>query len=656
MLTQRLGSSTQKDPVFIDSLIEQIQNHPGSCDEVWFATDYGFPPLEIHRQDAELLREQADKFRRIGVRVSLQLSNSIGHGQYMRVRDCSGLVYDGSPAEHMVGDDGTEAGYCFCWNGENFRRYTFEALRYYLRAVKPYCLWVDDDLRASNHAPVHRGCFCDGCIAAFNARYGTSFDREGLVSAIHTDIDIRRNHVEFLRDTLADFTRELGRIVAEEAPGCRMGLQGCANGGYTGYGYEHIFGAMKESTGLAPGSRPGGGSYSDYSPADFINKSTLLAYQNLMLPDYVTDRRPEIESLPDVVFGKSIPGTCFETSCYLAYGNTAMSYAILMNDYEPMTWHGEMLGAFAKHRAYWQKLADVSRRGTLSGLTPFFPKTAYLCESKAPFDYSKEEIYFAEPLRYLAIPIAFTNKASDVYVINGRIAETLNDDEITVLLGRNVICDGAAVKILSERGRLRNVTARETSVQEKRERFTSHPINAGMERRGWGGQIWRQKDYELSGEDLEILSEYVVETSGRIETVGIASAVFTTPAGAKWACFGFDLWARTKSTEKRRQLLNACRYISGRGFLAELLTPMQACVIPNEDERGKCIAVSLINCTVGDSGELKLRVRDPNGDHFTFMGQAQAEITVPAEKTADNEYEITLPSIPGWSVATVFCG
>ena len=46
MLTQRLGSETQKNVEFIDSLLAEIKAHPGSCDEVWFATDYGFP---MHR-------------------------------------------------------------------------------------------------------------------------------------------------------------------------------------------------------------------------------------------------------------------------------------------------------------------------------------------------------------------------------------------------------------------------------------------------------------------------------------------------------------------------------------------------------------------------------------------------------------------------------
>lgn len=655
MLTQRLGSSTQKNPAFIDSLIEEIQKHPGSCDEVWFATDYGFPPLETHEKSAAVLAESAEKFRKAGVRVSLQLSNSIGHGQYMSCRDCTGLVNPESKVRNMVDADGTRAGYCFCWNDPVFRDYTFAALRFYLRSVKPYCLWVDDDLRAVNHNPVSHGCFCDSCMADFNARYGTDFTREELVDAIHNDIEIRKKHIEFLRSSLYDFTLELGKVVHEELPECRMGLQGCANGGYTGYGYGFIFDAMKEATGFAPGSRPGGGSYSDYSPLEFTKKSTFIAYQNLMLPGYVTDKRPEIESLPDVVFGKSIPGTCFETSCYLANGNTAMSYAILMNDYEPMSWHGEMLGAFAAHRPYWEKLSEISRKGSPSGLTPFFPKTAFLAESKKPFDYSREEIYFPDGLWYCAVPVAYTDREAGVYTINGRIAETLSEKEAEYLLSKSVICDGKAVEVLAKRGFLKNIGARQVNVQVLRERFAEHPVNAGAAGRTWGGQIWRQTDYELFGEGLEIISEYFDSSSGSVINAGIASAVFSTGKGGKWAAFGFDLWERTKSTEKRTQLLNACEYISGSRFTAELKTPMQACVIPVINGSGKCFAVNLINCTVGRSGELKLVIRNPESESFAFMSQTCPSTPLKAEKTGDDEFEITVPSFDGWSVATVYC-
>ena len=92
MLTQRLGSSTQLDAAFISDFIRIVKDNPGSCDEVWLATSYGFPPLDVHRDMAARLAVVAEQLRAAGLRVSLQISNTIGHGQYMAARDCSGLV------------------------------------------------------------------------------------------------------------------------------------------------------------------------------------------------------------------------------------------------------------------------------------------------------------------------------------------------------------------------------------------------------------------------------------------------------------------------------------------------------------------------------------------------------------------------------------
>ena len=63
MLTQRLGSSTQLDAAFISDFIRIVKDNPGSCDEVWLATSYGFPPLSVHRDMADKLAVIADRLR-----------------------------------------------------------------------------------------------------------------------------------------------------------------------------------------------------------------------------------------------------------------------------------------------------------------------------------------------------------------------------------------------------------------------------------------------------------------------------------------------------------------------------------------------------------------------------------------------------------------
>ncbi len=100
MLTQRLGEISDE---YIDNVLSMIRDYPGSCDEVWFSSLYGYPEINTHKEHAKKIIPQADKFRKAKVRVSLQISNTIGHGEYMSKRDCSGLVYEGSPADNLVG-------------------------------------------------------------------------------------------------------------------------------------------------------------------------------------------------------------------------------------------------------------------------------------------------------------------------------------------------------------------------------------------------------------------------------------------------------------------------------------------------------------------------------------------------------------------------
>ncbi len=654
MLTQRLGSSTQKDPVFIDALIREIVDHPGCCDEVWLATDYGFPSLDVHRKSAETLAGVAEKFRKIGVRVSLQLSNSIGHGQYMQSRDCSGLVYDGSPVEHMVGYDGTVADYCFCWRGKNFREYVMAELRSYITAIQPHTLWVDDDLRASNHAPVSKGCFCDDCIAAFNEMYGSNFTREELVREINFgDIEWRKRHIEFLRKSLYDFTYEMGTVIHECAPDCAMGYQYCANGGYTGFAYDFIFGAMRDSTGKNPASRPGGGSYDDYHLSGFIEKMELLGYQNYMLPDYVHDRRPEIESLPDIVYGKSIGGTCFETSYYLASGNNAMSYAMLMNDYEPMEWHGQMLGAFAEHRPYWKRLCEVNNRSHQTGLKIVLTHEGYLAKTSHMFEYSVESYSYALPFRYVNIPVAMTREDCDVYLLNAENARRMSDAEVRELLKKPVVTDGAAMNVLISRGYDVGAKAQPIATAILSEFYTNHPVNGAAAGRKWGGRWGKNEDWEILGDNLEILGCYRPTNGTTLDRTCVASAIFTTSEGAKWAAF-YDMWGRGISTEKRDQYRNAMEYIAGKRFAGELVTPIQAVVHLRVNDAGKTVAMSVTNCTVGDSGELSVIIRNPAGENFTYMGQYSPEVKLDAENIGDGEYLVKIPDIHGWSVGTIF--
>lgn len=650
MLTQRLGSG--KDDKYMDSVLRIIEENPGSCDEVWFATEYGFPPLERHEKAAENIVRAAEKFRKSGIRVSLQLSNTIGHGEYMASRDCSGLLYEGSKAERMVGDDGTTAEYCFCWRGENFKKYTFDAIKKYA-GVQPYTIWIDDDLRPCNHAPVSHGCFCDDCIKKFNDMYGSTFTRAELVHEINFgDAKWRKRYMNFVKGGLYEFTYELCSAIHDVMPDTFVGLQQGGFGGYIEGGARSIMEAIYKATGKTPLSRPGGGAYDDHEPTEFIKKGKELLKQIRELPPYVKEIRPEIENLPFVTYGKSIPGVCFETSYYMAIGATAMSYSMMMHLREDIDWYGQMLGGFSRHRKYWEKLAQINKRTAPSGTVVVYPHNGWSVKCENPFDYvaGKNEDQEAI-LAYINLPLVFEYRDDGIFVMSGDTAERLSDEEMEKLISRPVLTDGAAVEVFKKRGFDIGISAEKVSVRKISEELTDHKINTRYAGTMWGGKFLASDAYKLIGENLEVIGRYKKTVPQEVENDGAAAnAIITTPKGAKWAVFGFDLWNRTVSTAKREQIFNSIEYISEKPLSARMITGFSAAVHPRVNADGSLACVSITNCTMGKYENIKIKVQRKPGTKALLMGQYQT----PTELTVDEGGIVTVPEIDGWSVATLF--
>ncbi|MBQ3637314.1 MAG: hypothetical protein II953_03040 [Clostridia bacterium] len=682
MLTQRLGSTTQLDPRFMEEFIRIVREHPGSCDEVWLATKYGFPPLSVHRKTAETLAETAKRLREAGLRVSLQISNTVGHGEYMSSQDCSGLVYDGSPVRNMVGPDGTVARYCFCWNDPVMRKYVAEEVRAYAEAIRPHTVWVDDDLRAVNHAPVHFGCFCPSCVAAFNRKNGTAFSREDLAEEVGSgESGIREAWVKFVRDGLYSFTSDLCRAVAEVSPETFMGLQNGSNGGYTGGDLGFIFDAMRDASGKPPKYRPGGGAYNDHDPNSMLWKMDTISWQNARLPKYVTEIRPEIENLPDVRYGKTIPGTCYETTLYLAAGATAMSYAMLMNANEGMDWHGDMLAVFAAHRPYWELLARASEGTCQGGLKRALGAEMWkrkLESWEEPFAWCGEPAEIpGEELRGTGIPLSFDCAYKPVYILNPDAIRCMTDGEIETLLGEPVVTSGESLIRLAERGfgSMLGAEAHRISTLRLYERYSGHPVNGQTK-----GKTWDQSFHVSSGHALCDL-DGTTEILGTFETAnsltpplfpdgphpfGIASAVVHTAKGARWAVFGDSPWNSVISLDRRNQILRAADMISGNRLPAILETGVRAVLLPREDPEGRLTSVSVLNCTVGESGPLVLRLRrpalEPGQKTAVFGAQYQPilrDLPITRDITLDvtrdgEDYIAVMPSLRPWSIGTIF--
>lgn len=664
---QRSGCELTEE--YVDGYIKSATKYKGACDNIWLATPYGYPPKEVQKQSAERMKVVAEKFRAKGISVSLQVSNTVGHGDRMCVTDCSGLVYEGSPAEKLVGEHGAKAKYSFCWRGKHFREYINEIIGYFVQAVKPDVVWIDDDFRASHHSPVDYGCFCDDCMRAFNQKYQSNFTREALFDEIlYGDIEWRKKYMDFLHEGLYDFIYEIGCNVHKISPETPMGFCPCFTGTYEKGTFSHICDAMRDSTGHIPLVRPGGGIYNDHVLSNFFYKALSMNWQTTGLPEYVERTCPEIENLPFVIFGKQPVSTAFETTYYFANGYTDMTYSMLMTQNEPWEFYEKTFKLFAKNRRYWERLSDCNKHSYQSGLRYFISDNEWAKKITEEQGATKLDEHYASSLfEYLraGIPFAFDNYDDRVTILHPDIVSMADDEEIRLLLRKNVVTDGETIELLSRRGFDLGFTSNPLSLERRLrlyEVLEKHSSNKGNLKEWHSSYFTPGKKeayyFDNLSDDIEVIGRYAnssdLQPFTKDGAYGVSSLITKTKFGGKWAVFGYEPWKGVVSFARREQFLNAVDYVSDNSLATRLRSPVEAILFPRVDKDRKTVCVSAVNCTIGESGTFELIIRNPKTERFIFMAQNGIKKKL-CYKKEGKDYVVKMPSLAPWTVGTVFC-
>ena len=118
--------------------------------------------------------------------------------------------------------------------------------------------------------------------------------------------------------------------------------------------------------------------------------------------------------------------------------------------------------------------------------------------------------------------------------------------------------------------------------------------------------------------------------------------------------FGRDPWHETLSTTMRDLVVRAAEYAAGqKRFSAVMETWQQAVLFPRENAQCETTSVSILNCTIGDSEPLRLRVRRPAGKTLIWMTAEGAN--EPMEVTeVGGELVVTAGVLRPWTVGTLF--
>lgn len=302
----------------------------GCCDEVWFSTGESFPGMDWHRRNVAVIREAAEDMRKLGIRASIQFEATVGHGDDFPTAE-EKARFD-KPWTGWTGPDGTECRYCNCPRQSGFLRRLAEISELYA-TIRPAVVWIDDDLRLTNHSPVSGadgpGCWCDKCLADFSRRDGRTWTRAELQAAWKGgDAALRDRWEDFSSESMAELASVIARSFRKVSPKTRFGLQ-------TGAGRERmvniVLRRLKDMTGEKTAVRMGGGDYYDLSPIAQLAKSRQMvtACRRLEAEDLVDGWCTEVESYPRAYGSRSVRSIALEAFSSIAWGLDSVSLFVM---------------------------------------------------------------------------------------------------------------------------------------------------------------------------------------------------------------------------------------------------------------------------------------------------------------------------------------
>ena len=305
---------------------KMIAENPSCCDEVWFSTGIGVPPLSVHAERAARMVRAANELKVLGIKPSLQFQATLGHGDVLSLtEDCSAKTWTG-----WTGSTGVEAKACNCPRQAAFIEYVRSVARLYA-AFQPEYVWIDDDLRFDNHTPAtvgsRPGCWCERCISDFNEATGGRWLRQTLDAAVEKDPALMKSWIDFSNGSIADVARAIAEEFRMASPGTCMALQhGMTHAGTI----NAILAALRDASGKSVGFRPGAGAYYDIDPNSQVLKSLQAARYRRLIgdPEWISLWTPEVESWPRVYGSRSAQSILIEGFAALMYGMDAVSMLV----------------------------------------------------------------------------------------------------------------------------------------------------------------------------------------------------------------------------------------------------------------------------------------------------------------------------------------
>ena len=620
--------------------LAQFSRYRAGVDEVWFSTGICFPKMEEHRANAKRLAAASDEVRAIGILPSLQIQATIGHGDvFTGYADNSGLTW-----QTYVASDGSAAKSLNCFRAPGFIAYMCEMAALYAAAMRPYSMWIDDDIRIVGHhgGPNQSnsgwGCHCEHCLAVFAEKEGKSRAREELISEMENDPALEKRWRAFAFEGEAELVKAIGKAVHTASPTTRMCQQ---QPGMCFPEHRALYEACHAATGLPVSMRPGAGSYYDHDPRSQIFKSYALALQMDTIGPLPFIERwcPEIESCPRSFACRSGRGVLLEALECLAQGMNSISALVIDAGFETPEWYGEeILDPLARNAGMLKRYVAANEGAVRTGYgVAGYPASA-LQTSSLPI-----KALLAEARSELA------------RIVNGAYAEKVvkvGGDAVRRLFEEDLLIDGTAANILCEAGFGGEIGLAGCRRFDGglRERFADVPVNEGFLAREtpvWGGSFFLTPIAEARA-----VSEYFSDAND-IPSPGVAAVMHETPNGRRRVVFGHNVFSSSMgvaSGDRIVQMHRLADWASHGKSPVVADSPSRSFIQPRVREDGTLSSVVFVNTSIGVARNVRLRLRGvpQHVNEAVWSALDSQDVKVPVVRK-DGEDVVVIPRVDGWN-------
>ena len=635
----------ESNAVYTKILFEMQKKYPGLINEIWFGGCSSLEGLDVVGKLAPLSLPFRDECRKLGIRFSLQIAQTLNHSA------------DGKKRPHFSDeawavDPTGEIRYgLFCPLSHEAQEYARKSTEILLRTLQPDSIWPDDDLRLSNKR--HLTCFCHRCMDRFNQRFHHHFSREELTRLLETDHSaeaaaVRREWSRSNAENLGEFASVYRAAVDREAPDCMIGLQLTeAKRTYDGPDPIPRLKVIAGKDGKKPGIRPGGGYYTDTTPRDMLGKALDVQTESARCrrSGTVSQICYEAENWPHIGSEKNPYNQM--TECALGLASGADSLALYWGtdiNRESDDFNRFYFEVLHEFKPFLLAIRDAFSASMPSGISLY--RGAKIYEQPEWMDQSHQSENW---MMKNSMPVTRPETMPEAFWLDERAVRELACEDLQKCFSKAVLMNTSVFEQLSRKFPELQFTKK---VELKDASTSRDAVNSNL-----------NEMFEcFEGDKLSMfLSKIILPQDSSVKPFssvtgggsGCGTCVIPTEFGGSVVLKQDMRWPNFWNGYRRKAILDALDFALGGSFVRLNTNGFAINVLGQKNAEGKTVGAFLLNLGCGRTMPLEFAIRNPASENYALHLPGKDPIPLTPVSRKGNGLVFKLPALEIWQPAAI---